>query len=1031
MWFVRTSLGRPVMAVMAIVSLVMLGWVSLGRLGVDLFPKVEFPFVVVQTRLEGASPEVTETEVTDPIEEQVNSLSGIETLTSISQEDFSMIRVEFELEEDPDTKAQEVRDKVDLALPNLPGDADLPTVQKMDPDADSVITIMVSGDLTVGELTRFADEVLKEQLQRVAGVGGVQLVGGRKREIRVWVDADRLRSYGVTVLDVMRSIRSQHTELPGGRLETNAGRQELTVKTRGRFESVEGFREVVVAQQERGPIYLKDVATIEDGLEDERTYAELNGEPGVALEVRRQSGKNTVEVVNRVKQELVRLQKEAPPGIHITTAKDIARFIETSIRDVYVDISIAIGLVVLVTLVFLMNIRTTLIVATAIPTSLISTFFAFYVLDFTVNMLTMMALSVAIGLLVDDAIVVLESIFRRVEEGMSPGEAAEQGAYKVVGAVVAGSLSIIAVFVPIAFMEGIVGRFFFQYGLTIVFAVSMSLFVSLTLVPVLCAWLLTPQKHHGVFSRLEFAYQSLESGYASALGKSLNHRWVVVLIAGITIYIGVLVAGNVPLAFSPKTDRSEFLATIELPLGTGLAQAKVVGHRVAGQIEDLDHVEKVFMSIGGGTSQSSNVVNFYVGTVHKSERDEDYQVVMDHVRTLLNEEVTEARNINLAEISWVGGGSSGFNSDIYVVLRGSDLAALDDISRDVMARMADGPFRDIRSSYELGKPELGIVPNRERIADLNVSIHDLASVIQAAVGGIDVASYQDGSSRYDVRVRLRQEDRNEPGELEQIQVRAGDGTLVDLASIVDIERVSGPLRIDRIDRSRQVSIFANAPPNVPVGIPKEAMDDILATTPMPENYSFRYAGQSEQIEKSAQAIMFAFIMAIVALYVVLASQFNSFGQPLVVMTTAPLSFVGAFSLLFLLDAELSLFAQIGIVALMGLVMKNGILIIDFANQNMANGMGHREAIEDAGKQRLRPVLMTAFSTIFGMIPVAFSNSDGAEFRTALGVIIIGGMSSSTLLTLFVVPTAFSYYWTVIDRAGDLRDYVARRLGYDT
>ncbi len=1018
MWLVRTSISRPVMAIMLIASLMMLGYISLGRLGVDLFPKIEFPYVVVQTTLEGASPEVIETEVTDPLEEEINSTAGIESLTSISKEGYSQVRVEFNLDADPDVKSQEVRNKVDQALRQMPTDAELPTVQKMDPDADPVITVMVSGDLPIGALTEYADKVLKERLQRIAGVGGVQIVGGRLREIRIWLDSYKLRAYGVTVQQVIDSIQKQHAEIPGGRLETQGGRRELTVKTKGEITDFEKFGDIVVSQRALGPVFVRDVARIEDGLEDERSYAELNGGRGVALEIRRQSGKNTVEVVNNINDALAELRTSAPAGVEIVTAKDVARFVESSIADVKVDLSLAIVLVVIVTMVFLMNARATVIVATAIPSALLSTFFAFYLLDFTVNMLTMMALSVAIGLLVDDAIVVLESIYSQMEDGVAPMEAAFKGTEKVFGAVIAGTLSIMAVFVPIAFMEGIVGRFFYQYGLTIVFSVGISLLVSLTLTPMLCSRMLSVQKPTGLFRIINIGHQHLESGYAWLLNKSLHRIWLVFTIAFLAIYMGVQFARQVPLAFSAKTDRSEFTASIELPLGTGVAETKEIGRRVAAQISRVEFVELVFMSIGSGADSQPNKVNFYIGILHKSKRDKNFQLVMDEIREMLKTEVPEARSSQMAEISWVSAGSGGaFSNDIYVIVQGSELDTLESITAEITNRMKKGSFRDISTSYEAGKPELHVEIDRERAADLGVSVRDVANVVRASVGGMDVTSFQEKGTRYDVRLRLEEGNRDQVEKLDLIQVTSGDGQLIDLASIVSFNLAQGPLQIDRLNRARQIGVFANAPPQVAVGTVKAEMDEILSTTEFPDGYSFKYEGQSEQIMKSAQAIGFAFVLAIVALYIILSSQFNSFGQPLVIMVTAPLSFVGAFALLYFLDGELSLFAQIGLIALMGLVMKNGILIVDFANQNLAKGLPVREAIEDAARERLRPVLMTACSTIFGMLPVAFSTSDGAEFRTALGMIIIGGMTSSTFLTLLVVPAAYIQYHKILGLPG--------------
>ncbi len=1012
MWVADTSIKNPVMTVMMIGSLMLLGYISVDRLGVDLFPKVEFPYVIVQTRLDGASPEVIETEVTDPLEEEVNATSGIKTLTSTSTDGHSQLLIEFTLDSNPDIKAQEVRNKVDRVLPLLPSETEAPVVQKMDPDAEPIVTIMVSGEMDIKELTEYADKKIKERLQRLDGVGGVSIVGGREREIRIWVDAFKLRSYQITVQDIINAIRREHAEIPGGRLDVSGGRSEFTLKTKGEVTQIKEFANIVITKRGQANIRVRDVARVADDMEDERTYAELNGVPGVALELRRQSGKNTVAVVNEVKKELAKIKADAPPGIEIITAKDISRFIQSSIDDVKTDLILGIILVVLVTLGFLMNARATIIVATAIPAALISTFFAFYVLDFSVNMLTMMALSVAIGLLVDDAIVVLESIFQHLEKGLSPFEAASKGTAKVAGPVVAGTLAIMAVFVPIAFMDGIVGRFFFQYGLTIVFSVGISLLVSVTLTPMLCSrWLTKHEEPSGVFAIFERIYQWVEHQYQRILTFALNKRWIIILFAFTSMYIGGKLAGQIPMAFSSKTDRSEFSAQVEMPLGTGIQTTKDAGRRVAAAIAAVPDVNLVFMSIGSGAVSRANVIDFYIGLTPKAGRQTSSFIIMDQVREVLYQVAPEAKTIQLAEIPWVSGGSGGnFQTDLYVVLQGSDLNVLQSISEEILTKMHSKDFyKDVRTSFDLGKPEVHIDIDRKRAADLGISVRDLASTIRATVGGQDIATFQEGGSRYDVRLRLEENNRDKLTKLNMIQVRSSAGELIDLANIATFRITRVPVEIGRRNRSRQIGIFAMAPAGVPVGILKEDMDLILDNLNLPPGYSIGYEGTSEQIEETGRAILFAFGMALVALYMILASQFNSFGQPMVIMLTAPLSFIGAFASLYLFSGELSLFAQIGLIALMGLVMKNGILLVDYANQVRPDGLSAYDAMLMAGQLRLRPVLMTAFSTISGMIPVAFSTSDGAEFRNALGLIIIGGLTSSTALTLLVVPVAYTLY----------------------
>jgi len=1008
MWISDLSIRRPVMAVMMIAGLVTLGLISMGRVGIDLFPRAEFPYISVETTLEGASPSTVETEITDVLEEEVVSTSGIETLTSVSSEGYSQVYIEFGLEEDVDVKAQDIRDKVNRAVTTLPDDIDLPTVSKMDPDSEPILTVMLSGRLSIRELTTFADDKVKEALQRVPGVGGVKIVGGREREIRIWLDAPKLRGFGITVDDVVNAVRREHAEIPGGRMDHRGGTSEYTIKTKGEVDRVDGFGDIVVAQYGPGYVRVRDVARVEDGLEDERSYAELDGMPGVSLEVRRQSGTNTVEVARAIKKELALIRLEAPDGVRIVEARDISRFIESSVRDVTEDIIVGIALVVVVTLAFLLNVRATLIVATAIPTAIITTFFAFYIFDFSINMITMVAISLTVGLLVDDAIVVLESIHREVEKGEDPKIAASRGTQNVATAVVAATLSVMAVFLPIAFMSGIIGRFFYQYGMTIAIAVAISLFVSLTLTPMLSSRLLKKNASHNIVFRLfDSAYAAVEGFYVRSLRGALRVRWLVLLIAAGTVYVGIQFAGQVPLAFQSKTDRSEFLAKVELPLGTGIVEAKRIGSRVSRAIQELENIDLVFLSIGSGAQGKTNEIDYYIGLTPKNARNDNQSVIIDRARREITAAAPEAKHVGMKEVSWTSS-SNFFTADVEVAVRGPDLVQLDRYTQEMMAQMRQSEmFVDINSTFELGKPEVQVLIDRRRASDLGVSIRDIASTVRATIGGTDVTTFEEFGSRYDVRVRLEETHRDELSKFDLLQVRAADGSLVDFRNVAQVELASGPAQIDRMNRARKISVLGNAPAGVAVGNLMVKMDEILIGIDLAPGYEAAYQGASEKIRETVEAVLFAFGLALVALYMILASQFNSFAQPAVIMLTAPLSFVGAFALLALTGSELSLFAQIGMVALMGLVMKNGILLVDYANQALVRGLAATEAILEAAHLRLRPILMTAFSTIFGMIPIALATSDGAEFRNAMGIIVIGGLLSSTLLTLFVVPTAFT------------------------
>jgi HAE1 family hydrophobic/amphiphilic exporter-1 len=1016
------SIRRPVFAVMLIGALVGLGAISVGRLGVDLFPRIEFPYMAVTIVLEGANPETVESEVTDVLEDHLNTISGIKELRSVSSEGLSQVFIQFELSEDADVKAEDVREKVARAVAELPPDAESPVVEKVDPDSAPILSVMVSGDLPIRSLTEFADRVVKERIQRVPGVGSAQLVGGREREIRIWLDADRLRSYGLTAPDVIQAIRAEHADIPGGLLEADEDTSEFSVKTKGEVETAREFADIVVAYREGIPTTVGDVARLEDGSEDERTYAQLDGVRGVSLDIRRQSGRNTVEVARGIKEVVEELRSEAPPGVKLVVARDISRFIEASANDVAKDIVLGGILAVLVTFAFLRSLRSTLIVAVAIPAAIISTFFLFFVMGFTLNMLTLMALSVSIGLLIDDAIVVLESIHRKIEEGLPPMEAASRGTSEVGSAVIAGTASVLAVFLPIAFMQGIIGRFFYEYGLAISFAVAISLLVAVTLTPTFCARVLRKDQGGGVvFQFLENLYARLEAVYGLLLGTALRHRLVVIGLAFVAVYGGIALARGIPLEFSSKADRSEFEGIVELPAGTGIAETKRVARQVAQAVAEVDHVEHAFLTVGAGSQGRVNEMSVYVELSPKQERSTSQLALMDAARVSMRRAAPEAKLVGVNEIAWIsGGGFSAYNVEYGVT--GPSLDRLEEITNAIVSRMrADPHFVDAKSGFEEGKPELEVLVDRRMAADLGVPIRSLATTVRALIGGIDVASFEEDGRRYDVRVRLERDQRDDLDEVGRIQVRPVSAPPVELAGLATLRVSSGPAQIERENRGRKVSFFANTPEGVALGTAALRLDEIVEEVGLPTGYRGKHAGSAQRMRDSAEAVVFAFVMALAALYMILASQFNSFSQPAVIMLSAPLSFVGAFAALSLSGVALSIWAQIGLVALMGLVMKNGILLVDYANQRRSAGETAREAILSAGPVRLRPVLMTALSTIAGMIPVAIATSDGAEFRRPMGLLVIGGLASSTFLTLIVVPVAY----TLVADLGGVPGWAAR------
>ena len=1020
MWLADVSIRRPVFATMLIISLVVLGLVSFGRLGVDLFPEVEFPYVSVTTALPGASPGTIETEVTDIIEEQLNTIAGLRQMRSVSAEGVSIVNLEFELEQDADLMAQEVRDKMSRLGADLPADAEPPVIEKVDPDAAPILSVLLSGDMPIRDLTTFADQEVKERLQRVPGVGSVELVGGREHEMRIWLDAAAMRAREITADDVLSAIQRENAELPGGRLVTEGRTRQFGIRTLAEAASAAEFARIPIAFRPNGQtVRIGDVGRVEDSVEDETSYAQLDGKPGVVLEVRKQSGENTVAVAEQIRAAIGEIKATAPEGVDLVIARDTSRFIEQAIGDVLFDLVIAIVLVVAVTFLFLLSWRATIIVLLAIPTSIVSTFLAFAAFDFTINMITLLALTVAIGLLVDDAIVVVEAIQNDVDEGADATAAAHAATKRVALAVLAGTFATLAVFVPIAFMEGIVGRFFFQYGLAIVFSVSVSMLVAFTLTPALSARLLRPEHpEDGWLGRIERFHVGMRLRYERLVGWATRRRYLVLGGALMSVLVGGFFASLVPSTFMSTTDRSEFLATVKLPLSTGIAGAREAAEQADIALRKNPEVELVFASAGSGTNPKVNEIDIYVGLTPKRTRDLTQDDLMTFARTALGEGVAGAREVTVAEVPWVSGGGVG-QAAIELIITGSDTAAINLYSQWLQGELAARPdFVDVRSSYEGGRPELQIALDRDRAADLGISARSLAAASRTLVGGSEAGTFQSDGRRYDVRVRLDEDKRQNLSDIKALPLRTGTGALVDLAAIADVEVALSAAEIDRIDRSRQISVQANTAPGVALSVAVTKVENLLASNPPPPGLSIRTEGTARRLAETGEAIIFAFALAIVALYIVLASQFNSFGQPIIIMLTAPLSFSGAYFLMWVGGQEMSLFAQIGMIALMGIVMKNGILLVDLANQYRDAGMDPASAMRKAAPERLRPVLMTALAAVFGMFPVALAQSDAAEWRNSMGFIIIGGLTTSTFLTLLVVPAAYS-------TTADLRGAVAR------
>ena len=994
---------RPVFTLMLIGAMVVFGLTAYRSLGVSLFPDVDFPIVTVAVVYEGADPETVETEVTDVIEEAVNTISGIKSLRSESAEGISQIFIEFELDRNIDVASQDVRDKVAGIRADLPTEIEAPVVEKFDPDSAPILSIVLSGPTSIRELTRLADDVIKPQIEGIEGVGSVKLVGGRDREVRVWLRVDDLRTCGLAAQDVINALQQENIEYPGGRVESE--NREVVIKTLGEMESVRQFEEIVIAYRDGAPIRVRDVATVEDGQEDFRSLARLNGQPAVSLLVRRQSGENLLAVADGVKAELDKIRTSLPSGYQLVLAQDLSVFVANSFNDTQGELLRGSFLAVLVILIFLRNPRGAFVAAVTIPTTIVATFTFIHVMGFTLNMMSMLALSISVGMVIDDSICVLENSFRHMEEGKPRVQAALAGIAEIGFAVIATSLAIVAVFIPVAFMDGLVGQFFYEFGMTVTFAVIISTFIAVTLSPMLCSQVLKLPKRHGLFFRVtERFFVGLESTYRAALGVALRFRTLTV-VAALGIFVAsLMLTGLIGKEFVAAQDEGQFNVRVETPLGSSIHRTSKLLDTVEHRLEGLPGVTDIFTTIGAAAEGRVTMATVLVKLVPKSQRLLGQQDIMLLARKQLAD-LSEC-DISIEEIPRVSGGGNR-SSPIQFNLRGPDLATLDKVSQEVMDGMKQvGGIVDINTSYDPEKPEISVVIDRERAADLGVSAREMGSTIRALVGGQKVTSFKDEGESFDVRTRLVASDRTQRDAAYSLPVRGRNG-LVELRSLVDVRDGTGPVQIDRQERQRQVTILANLEKDKPLG---EAVGDIkqlVAAIDLPSGVKTAFTGSADMMAETFGNILFSMMLAVILIYMILAAQFESLVHPFTVMLSLPLSVGGALGALALTGRTLNIFSMIGMIMLMGLVTKNAILLVEYTNQLRERGLGKTDALLKAGPVRLRPILMTAFSTIAGMIPIAIGLGEGAESRAPMGTCVVGGMVTSTLLTLIVIPVIYS------------------------
>jgi HAE1 family hydrophobic/amphiphilic exporter-1 len=997
---------RPIFTLMMILACVTFGVLSFRTLGVDQFPDVEIPVVTVTTTLRGASPEEIETQVTKIVEDAVSTAEGIDELKSTSLEGVSVVTVNFYLDRDRDQATQDVRDKVAAALKDLPEGTDPPVVTRFDTTAIPVLTLVVSSDSRdLREVTELARKQVLEPLQGVAGVGQISLVGGRKRAFNVLLDADALRAQGLSIQQVRQAIEQQNLELPGGRLEST-GREDV-LRTMARVEDARELRALVVAERQGAPVRLGQIATVEDGAEDPRSLSRLDGENAVALVVQKQAGTNTVEVVDSIMRRTAALQRSLPGDIALTPIRDASRFIRRSIHEVELHLVLGALLASVSVLAFMGSLRSTFIAALAIPSSIITTFAVLNALDYTLNNFTLLALTLAVGIVIDDAIVVLENVYRRVEHGEEPMTAAIEGTREITLAVFATTLSLIVIFLPTAFMEGRVGRFWRSFGITTAFSIGVSLFVSLTLTPMLCSRMLKkpkPREHRrpGLVARFN---KLLDDVYGWMVRWSLKLRWGVALLALLVVATTVPLVQRIGKDFIPKDDTSEFSVVLTMPEGSSLAASSSMATIIEGQLKELRGVERIFTSIGsarGGDDVSE--VQMYVQVTDIDKRDYPLGAVQKQAREVLR----QYPDLRPAVQDLGGLQSGGRNTQLGFSVRGPDLEALTQYADVLMARMRETPgFVDVDSSSAVRKPEVRVKIDRERAADLGVRAGEIAAALRTMVGGEPISKIREGAEQYDLWLRLEGEDRRDLDTLRGLPIAARGG-LVRLEALAEFERDRGPAQIDRLGRIRQVEIGANLD-GLPLGDAVDRVRAIVAELGLPPEYEVVFSGRAKILQDTISSFLQALALSFLFMYMVLAAQFESLLHPVTIMLSLPLSLPFALLSLLLLGDTLNIYSTFGVFMLFGIIKKNGILQVDYTNTLRSHGMARDQAIVEANKTRLRPILMTTITLIAGMIPIALGKGPGAASRASMAKVIIGGQALSLLITLLIVPVAYSLF----------------------
>jgi hydrophobic/amphiphilic exporter-1 (mainly G- bacteria), HAE1 family len=1031
-WLANVCVRRPVFATVMILVIVVVGAVGYGTLGVDKFPKVDFPLITIVTPYPGASPGAVETDVTQKIEEAVNTVSGLDTLTSVSTEGVSLVIAQFDLEIDPAGAANDINEHIASVLRDLPPGL-RPEVRRADPDAAPVVVLSVKGPpgLSTRELTRFAEKSVKQRLERLKGVGQIVILGGQERQINVHLDSIRLAATGVSALEVQRAISAANVNVPGGQFEM--GPKNSTLRIEGRASEAAQIGDIVVRQQGDHAVRVRDVADIEDAEEEAETAAVRNGVPAIALSLRKQSGTNTVAVVDAVKEAVATLQTQLPAGYAVDVVRDNSVQIRTSASQVLEHLVVGGILAALVVLVFLGSLRSTIIAAIAIPVSIISTFGLMMVAGFTLNMMTLLALALAVGIVIDDAIVVLENIYRFIDEKrMKPFPAAIHATKEIGLAVLATTLSLMAVFLPVAFMSGIVGRFLYSFGLTMAFAIGVSMIVAFSLTPMMAARMLPvppPEGEHRRRTILErgsdFIYRPIARVYSGILAFCLRHRWVVAI-----AIIGAC-ASTFPMAakvggdFLPANDEAQFEIYVQTPEGTSLEATTLVAERLARKTRQLPEVDSTLVSVAYGDQRQPNIASVYVLMTNPEHRERSQEDVMEYVRKHILPDVPDETRVAVQQVNDFSIG--GQNAIVSYVISGPDLDKLEHYGRRVLEHMKHVPgVVDLDSSLVDPVDETMVKPDLDRAAMLGVDPQAITATLAVLVGGVEVSTFEDRGDQYPVFLRAAERFRNNPRALQLIGVPSSTLGTVPLGDVVKPSSGQAISKITRQSRERAVTITMNVSPGFNESAIVAELEKTLTGLDLPAGYSAEPFGRSKEMAKMQKAFVFAIALAVIFMYLVLAAQFESWVYPFIIMLSLPLTVPFAVMSLLLTGGSLNIFSMLGMIVLFAMVKKNAILQVDHANGLRRLGLPRTEAVLAASRDRLRPILMTTFAFVAGMVPLMTSQGVGAGFSKAMASVVVGGQTLSLLLTLVAVPVIYTWFDDMARGARWLRRKLSRR-----